>query len=58
VVKAHELILAACRRRDGNAAASAMESHVSGLEHLVRARYQHLLKQPTSVVERPGRSIA
>jgi len=58
VVKAHERILAACRRRDGKAAANAMETHVSGLEHLVRARYQHLLKQPTSVVERPGRSIA
>jgi DNA-binding GntR family transcriptional regulator len=58
VIKAHEHILAACRKRDGDAAAAAMESHVSGLEHLVRARYQHLLKQPTSVVERPGRSTA
>ncbi|MGZ5090959.1 MAG: FadR/GntR family transcriptional regulator [Vulcanimicrobiaceae bacterium] len=58
VIKAHQRILDACRRRDGKAAASAMETHVSGLEHLVRARYQHLLKQPTSVVERPGRSIA
>jgi hypothetical protein len=35
-----------------------MESHVAGLENLVRQRYQHLLKHPTSVVERPGRSIA
>ena len=58
VVKAHQRILDACRRRDGNAAAAAMESHVSGLENLVRERYQHLLKHPTSVVERPGRSIA
>lgn len=58
VVKAHQRILEACRRRDGNAAAAAMESHVTALEHLVRARYQHLLKHPTSVVERPGRSIA
>jgi GntR family transcriptional regulator, transcriptional repressor for pyruvate dehydrogenase complex len=58
VIRAHERILAACRRRDGKAAAAAMEGHVSGLEHLVRQRYQHLLKQPTSVVERPGRSIA
>jgi DNA-binding FadR family transcriptional regulator len=58
VIKAHQRILDACRRRDGNAAATAMETHVSGLEHLVRQRYQHLLKQPTSVVERPGRSIA
>jgi DNA-binding FadR family transcriptional regulator len=58
VIKAHQRILDACRQRDGTAAAAAMETHVSALEHLVRARYQHLLKQPTSVVERPGRSIA
>ena len=58
VIKAHQLILDACRQRNGDAAAAAMETHVSSLEHLVRARYQHLLKQPTSVVERPGRSIA
>jgi GntR family transcriptional repressor for pyruvate dehydrogenase complex len=58
VIKAHQRILDACRRRDGKAAAGAMETHVRGLEHLVRARYQHLLKQPTSVVDRPGRSIA
>jgi len=58
VVKAHQNILDACRRRDGSAAAAAMESHVAGLENLVRQRYQHLLKHPTSVVERPGRSIA
>jgi len=57
VIKAHERILKACRRRDGDAAAAAMDEHVSGLEHLVRARYQHLLNEPTSVVERPGRSI-
>jgi GntR family transcriptional regulator, transcriptional repressor for pyruvate dehydrogenase complex len=58
VVKAHQRIVDACRRRNGEAAAREMESHVSGLEHLVRQRYQHLLKQPTSVVERPGRSTA
>ena len=58
VVKAHQRILDACRKRDGAAAAAAMESHVSSLENLVRERYQHLLKHPTSVVERPGRSIA
>jgi len=58
VIKAHQRILEACRRRDGSAAAAAMEKHVSGLENLVRERYQHLLKHPTSVVERPGRSIA
>jgi len=58
VVKAHQRILDACRKRNGKAAAAAMESHVSGLENLVRVRYQHLLKHPTSVVERPGRSIA
>ena len=57
VIKAHQRILEACRSRDGNAAAAAMEAHVTELEHLVRARYQHLLKHPTSVVERPGRAI-
>lgn len=57
VAKAHQRILDACRRRDGHAAAAAMESHVADLENLVRARYQHLLKYPTSVVERPGRAI-
>ena len=58
VVKAHQRILDACRARDGDAASAAMETHVSGLENLVRSRYQHLLTTPTSVVERPGRSIA
>ena len=57
VVKAHQRILEACRSRDGDAAAAAMEAHVTELEHLVRARHQHLLKHPTSVVERPGRAI-
>jgi len=58
VIKAHQRILDACRKRDGNAASAAMESHVSGLENLVRERYQHLLKHATSVVARPGRSLA
>jgi DNA-binding FadR family transcriptional regulator len=58
VVKAHQRILDACRKRNGDAAAAAMESHVTGLENLVRDRYQHLLKRPTSVIERPSRSIA
>jgi len=58
VVKAHQRILAACRKRDGDAAAAAMESHVSSLENLVRERYQHLLKHLTTVTERPGRSVA
>ncbi len=57
VVEAHECILAACRKRDAAAAAAAMQTHVSGLENLVRTRYQHLLAHPTSVVARPGRSL-
>ena len=57
-IKAHQHILDACRKRDGNAASDAMEGHVTGLENLVRERYQHLLKHATSVVARPGRSIA
>jgi DNA-binding FadR family transcriptional regulator len=58
VVKAHQRILDACRRRDGDAASAEMEGHVTGLENLVRNRYQHLLKHATSVIARPGRSIA
>ncbi len=58
VIEAHEGILAACRQRDGKAAASRMEAHVSELEHLVRNRYQHLLTEPTRVMERPGRRIS
>lgn len=58
VIRAHQAILDACRKRDGNAASAAMDSHVTGLENLVRERYQHLLKTATSVVARPGRSIA
>lgn len=58
VIEAHERILGACRSRDGEAAAAAMQTHVSSLENLVRTRYQHLLAHPTSVVAKPGRSIA
>ncbi len=58
VVAAHQRILDACRRRDGEAAAAEMGSHVGALENLVRSRYQHLLKHPTRVFERPGRLIA
>lgn len=58
VIKAHQRILEACRARDSDAASAAMESHVTALENLVRERYQHLLKHATSVVARPGRSIA
>jgi DNA-binding FadR family transcriptional regulator len=58
VIKAHQRILEACRARDSDAASAAMESHVTGLENLVRERYQHLLKHATSVVARPGRAIA
>ena len=57
VTEAHERILAACRARDGEAAAAAMHSHVSGLESLVRTHYQHLLARPTAVLARPGRAV-
>lgn len=57
VAEAHERILAACRARDGDAAAAAMQEHVSGLESLVRTHYQHLLTHPTNVVARPGRTV-
>ena len=57
VIAAHERILKACRGRDGEAAAAAMQSHVSDLENLVRTRYQRLLAHPTSVVSsRPAQN--
>ncbi len=58
VIAAHERILRACRQRDGEAAALAMETHVSDLENLVRTRDRRRLADPTSVVARPGRSAA
>jgi len=54
VVAAHQKILDACRRRNTRAAAQAMAEHVGELEHLVRDRYQHLLKQPMSVRDHRG----
>lgn len=55
VIEAHKAILKACRQRDAKAAAAKMDVHVTALEHLVRKRYQNLLKQPTSVLARQGR---
>lgn len=55
VIEAHKAILKACRQRDPKAAAAKMDMHVTALEHLVRKRYQNLLKQPTSVLARKGR---
>ena len=57
VIAAHRAILAACRARDGAAAAAAMEAHVGALEHLVRNRHRHLLDQPTSVIAPEGRKV-
>jgi DNA-binding FadR family transcriptional regulator len=57
VIKAHQGILDACRKRDGKTASARMAAHVSELEHLVRSRYQHLLNKPTRVVARPGRRV-
>jgi GntR family transcriptional repressor for pyruvate dehydrogenase complex len=54
VIAAHEQILDACRRRDSRGAARAMAEHVGELEHLVRDRYQHLLRQPMRVRDRRG----
>lgn len=58
VIKAHQRILDACRRRDAATAATEMEKHVMSLENLVRSRYQHLLQHPTSIVASPGRNLA
>jgi len=57
VIAAHERILRACRRRNGDAAATAMQTHVKDLENLVRTRDQRRLSHPTRVVSRPGRSM-
>lgn len=54
VITAHEEILAACRRRDPQSASKAMAEHVGALEHLVRARYQHLLGKPMQVINHRG----
>ena len=54
VITAHQKILDACRRRNPRAASQAMADHVGELEHLVRDRYQHLLKQPMSVRDHRG----
>jgi DNA-binding FadR family transcriptional regulator len=54
VIAAHQKILEASRRRNARAAARAMADHVGELEHLVRDRYQHLLKQPMSVRDHRG----
>lgn len=54
VVAAHRQILDACRKRDPAAAAAAMSSHVGELEHLLRARYKHLLGQPMKVHDQRG----
>ena len=57
VIEAHERILAACRKRNGEEAAGAMRTHVAELENLVRSRFRHLFEQPTRIVARPGRSV-
>ena len=49
VIAAHRQILDACRKRNPRAAAAAMASHVGELEHLVKARYKHLLGQTMNV---------
>src|SRR5690606_37251715 len=56
IIAVHERIIKACRRRNGEAAAQAMPTHVGDLENLVRVRDQRRLSHPTSVVSRPGRS--
>jgi DNA-binding FadR family transcriptional regulator len=58
IVAAHERILAACRARDGAAAAQAMRSHVGELENLVRMRYRKLLDSPPQVLARSRKSAA
>lgn len=58
VIAAHQRILKACRGRNGEAAALAMQTHVNDLENLVRVRDQRRLSRPTSVAPRPGRTMA
>ena len=54
VLKAHELILEACRSRNAAAAASQMAEHVGELEHLVRRRYTPALGEPTQMLVKTG----
>ena len=54
VTAAHQQILDACRKRDRAAAAAAMSSHVGELEHLLRGRFKHLLRQPMNVHDQRG----
>ena len=57
VVAAHQSILDACRARDAKLAAERMDDHVRDLERMVRRRYQSLVNQATSVVDRRGRIL-
>ncbi len=54
VIAAHERILKACRKRNGEAAATAMQTHVMDLENLVRTRDQRGVSASTRVVSRRG----
>lgn len=57
VVEAHERILDAIRAGDARTASDRMFAHVSELEELVRKRYQNLMTQATSIVDRQGRRL-
>ncbi len=50
VVKAHEEILAACRKREPENASARMADHVGELEHLVKRRYRSALSEPTRIM--------
>jgi DNA-binding FadR family transcriptional regulator len=52
VVEAHEEILAACRARKPDVAASRMSAHVEELEHLVQRRFKSALAEPTRMLVR------
>jgi DNA-binding GntR family transcriptional regulator len=54
VVKAHEEILAACRERKPESAATRMADHVGELEHLVQRRYRSALSEPTRILVKAG----
>lgn len=54
VADAHDEILAACRARDPQLAATRMAAHVGELEHLVRRRYQTILDEPTRMLVKAG----
>lgn len=57
IIGAHRRILEACRKRDADAAQSAMSDHLGELDDLLRSRYGERLTQPARITYRSGGGI-